>query len=151
MHGGNSRRGRQHPRYSHGLYSKYSEAGRERREGVERRKRERAVRKEARYVERRLYRWLASQGEHYDVRKALALMDRWRREYRAKMGQPEPPKPKPITPAECALRRRARLREERRRLEDLVKAAVSEGLGLPPAAPLNHAVEGLRKAWGSSR
>jgi hypothetical protein len=146
MHGGASRRGRQHPRYSHGLYSKYSAAGRERREGIERRKRERAQSQEWRYIERRLYRWLARQGEHYDVLKAFKLMDGWRREYRAGAGLPEPREPAPLSSAQRARLRRAKRAEERRQVEAIISAAVRDGLGLPPGLPVNPAVEGLRAA-----
>jgi hypothetical protein len=85
LHGGKSLRGRSHPRFKHGRYSKFTLEGRRRIEEAERRRRERETRRENRYVSDRYEYWVECEGglnSAGKIGKAMALMRRWREEYR---------------------------------------------------------------------
>lgn len=91
MHGGASLKGFEHPRWKHGRYAVTTFEGRMRRAGVEYRRRERALRREQRYISRKLQRWvdaqIARQG-WYSIDAAMLLYRQHRNEYRALHGAP---------------------------------------------------------------
>jgi hypothetical protein len=82
LHGGKSPRGRSHPRFLHGRYSKFTLAGRERLEGIERRRREREGRRESRYISGRYEYWVERQGGVPNFAQAFRMLRRWREEFR---------------------------------------------------------------------
>jgi hypothetical protein len=87
MHGGASLSGENHPRWKHGRYAVTTFDGQLRQLGIKLRKRERSMRKEESYINRKLCRWvneqLACRGT-YNVMTALRLATQWRNEYRQK-------------------------------------------------------------------
>jgi hypothetical protein len=153
LHGGKSLSWIAHPNYKHGLYSKYTMQGIERRAGIARRKRERAWRKEDRYVLPKLQRWIDEQVERrgiYNIAQAEALARRLREEYRAAHGSPLPEKPA-VTNTPKPRRRRPTKREQKRAQQDAmnrtireVASSFREAAGLEPDEGITPAVEGLR-------
>jgi hypothetical protein len=105
MHGGLSLAGHQHPRFKHGRYAKTTYEGKLRRREVEQRKRERARRKEDRYVYGKLNRWVDEQIARrgtYNFVTAMSLVRRWRREYQERLAAAKR-KPEPVAPEAPAL------------------------------------------------
>jgi hypothetical protein len=91
MHGGASLSGSEHPRWKHGRYAVTTFEGQMRRAGVEYRKRQRALRRESRYVSRKLQRWADAQIARrgwYSIDTGMRLYRQYRDEYRAKYGAP---------------------------------------------------------------
>lgn len=87
MHGGKSLSGENHPRWKHGRYAVTTFDGMLRQAAIKLRKRERSMRKEESYVNRKLCQWVNEQLERrgtYNVMKALRLATQWRNEYREK-------------------------------------------------------------------